>query len=119
MSMFLIQFFRIFCTLNRINTNLVFFYIMYTTILGICIQIIVFIFIIYVCHSCWIYLKDTYSTKKTKDLVNTQVSKYKQIISELQENNDSRISTVKSTPELESMDNILTSFMENELSESR
>jgi len=117
--MFLIQFFRIFCTLKNINTNLSFFYIMYTTILGLCIQIIVIIFIIYICHSCWIYLKDTYSTKKTKDLVNTQVSKYKQIISELQENNDSRISMAKSTPELESMDNILTSFMENELSESR
>jgi hypothetical protein len=92
---------------------------MYTTILGICIQIIVFIFIIYICHSCWIYLKDTYSIKKTKDLVNTQVSKYKQIISELQENNDARTSMAKSTLELESMDNILTSFMENELSESR
>lgn len=91
---------------------------MYTTILGISIQIIVFIFIIYICHSIWIYLKDTYSTKKTKDLVNTQVSKYKQIISELQENN-SRTSMAKSTLELESMDNILTSFMENELSESR
>jgi hypothetical protein len=95
---------------------------MYTTILGLCIQIIVFIFIIYVCHSCWIYLKDTYSTKKTKDLVNTQVSKYKQIIIELQENNDSRPSITKpiiDEKELESMDNILTSFMENELSESR
>ena len=92
---------------------------MYTTILGISIQIIVFIFIIYICHSIWIYLKDTYSTKKTKDLVNTQVSKYKQIISELQENNNSHGSVKKSTQELESMDNILTSFMENELSESR
>ena len=104
--------------MNRINTNLVFFYIMYTTILGICIQIIVFIFIIYICHSIWIYLKDTYSTKKTKDLVNTQVSKYKQIISELQENNEVKNSLSKSIldeKDLKSMDDILTSFMENEL----
>jgi hypothetical protein len=91
---------------------------MYTTILGICIQIIVFIFIIYICHSIWIYLKDTYTTKKTKDLVNTQVSKYKQIISELQENNEVKNSLSKSIldeKDLKSMDDILTSFMENEL----
>jgi hypothetical protein len=91
---------------------------MYTTILGICIQIIVFIFIIYICHSIWIYLKDTYSTKKTKDLVNTQVSKYKQIISELQENNEVKNPLSKSIldeKDLKSMDDILTSFMENEL----
>jgi hypothetical protein len=95
---------------------------MYTIILGISIQIFVFIFIIYIGHSIWIYLKDTYSTKKTKDLVNTQVYKYKQIISELQENNDSKVSVTKSIldeKELESMDDILTNFMENELLESR
>ena len=88
---------------------------MYTTILGLCIQIIVFIFIIYICHSCWIYLKDTYSTKKTKDLVNTQVSKYKQIISELQENKESKNSIENHVLEFESMDDALTSYMENEL----
>jgi hypothetical protein len=95
---------------------------MYTIILGISIQIFVFIFIIYIGHSIWIYLKDTYSTKKTKDLVNTQVYKYKQIISELQENNDSKVSVTKciiDEKELESMDDILTNFMENELLESR
>ena len=95
---------------------------MYTIILGISIQIFVFIFIIYIGHSIWIYLRDTYSTKKTKDLVNTQVYKYKQIISELQENNDSKVSVTKSIldeKELESMDDILTNFMENELLESR
>jgi hypothetical protein len=95
---------------------------MYTIILGIFIKIFVCLFIIYLCHSCWIYLKDTYSTKKTKDLVNTQVSKYKQIINDLQENKESKTSVAKSIideKELESMDNILTSFMENELSESR
>jgi hypothetical protein len=27
----------------------------------------------------WNYLKDTYSVKKTKDLVNTQIEKYKKI----------------------------------------
>jgi hypothetical protein len=95
---------------------------MYTIILGICLKIFVFLFIIYVCHSSWIYLKNTYSTKKTKDLVNTQVYKYKQIINELQENKDSKNSHPQSIideKELESMDDILTNFMQNELSESR
>ena len=90
---------------------------MYTIILGICIKIFVFLFIIYVCHSSWIYLKDTYSTKKTKDLVNTQVYKYKQIINELQENNQAKNYHPQSTineKELESMDDILTNFMQND-----
>jgi virulence-associated protein VapD len=33
----------------------------------------------------WNYLKNTYTEKKTKDLVNTQVEKYKKIVAELQE----------------------------------
>ena len=91
---------------------------MYTIILGISIKIFVCLFIIYIGHSIWIYLKDTYSTKKTKDLVNTQVYKYKKIISEIQENNGVKNSQTKSIldeKELESMDDVLTSFMENEL----
>lgn len=36
-------------------------------------------------HFLWNYLKDTYTTKKTKDLVGTQTEKYKQIVNELLE----------------------------------
>jgi hypothetical protein len=90
---------------------------MYITILGTCIQICVFIIIIFIGHSCWIYLKETYSIKKTKDLVNIQISKYKQIINDLQENNENKnVQTTLDEKETESMDNILTNFMENELS---
>jgi len=66
-------------------------------------------------HSIWIYLKDTYSTRKTKDLVNTQIDKYKKIIHELQENQPMVTQQVLSEKDLEAMDNDLTNFMENEL----
>ena len=41
---------------------------------------IIFSFIIiFLFQYGWNYLKDTYSVKKTKDLVNTQIEKYKKI----------------------------------------
>lgn len=83
---------------------------MYSIILGIFINIIIFLIIIYGSHCIWTYLIETYSTKKTKDLVNTQVNKYKKIINELQENKSEQIIN-----EIESMDDILTNFMQNEL----
>jgi len=79
--------------------------------LWIFINIIVSLLIIYAIHCIWTYLKDTYSTKKTKDLVNTQISKYKQIINELQEKKESHISTDK----IVSMNEELTQFMENQI----
>lgn len=42
--------------------------------------------IIYGLHEFWLFLLDTYSTKKTKDLVNIQTNKYVQIIDDLQNN---------------------------------
>ena len=43
--------------------------------------IIISIIIIILLHYLWEYVKDTYSTKKTKDLVNTQIEKYKELAS--------------------------------------
>ena len=37
-------------------------------------------------HFLWNYIKDTYSTKKTKDLVNPQIEKYKQLLDEAIQN---------------------------------
>jgi hypothetical protein len=85
---------------------------MYTFVFEICIKIFACLSIIYISHSLWIYIKDTYSTKKTKDLVNIQVSKYKQIINDLQENKSRQIIDKN---EIESMDEVLTIFMENDL----
>ena len=92
---------------------------MYAIFLEICMKTIVCLIIIYLCHSGWIYLKDTYSTKKTKDLVNTQLNKYKQIIQEMQENKANETSLVLSQNASMNMnidmDDLLTEFMENEL----
>ena len=88
---------------------------MYTILLGLFMKTIIFLASIYLCHSGWIYLKDTYSTKKTKDLVNTQVNKYKQIIQEIQENRANESSLVLSHSSNKDMNQLLTDFMENEL----
>jgi len=87
--------------------------IMYAIILGIILKIFVCLFIIYISHSVWSYLKDNYSTKKTKNLVNTQIDKYKKIINELQENKPVQTEQQSiSEKDLELMNNELTSFME-------
>jgi hypothetical protein len=57
------------------------------SLLWIFINIILSILIIYGGHYIWNLIKDTYSTKKTKDLVNTQIQKYKKMMAEIQ--NDS------------------------------
>jgi hypothetical protein len=86
---------------------------MYAIILGIILKIFVCLFIIYISHSVWSYLKDNYSTKKTKNLVNTQIDKYKKIINELQENKPVQTEQQSiSEKDLELMNNELTSFME-------
>uniref|UniRef100_A0A6C0JNC9 Uncharacterized protein n=1 Tax=viral metagenome TaxID=1070528 RepID=A0A6C0JNC9_9ZZZZ len=92
----------------------------YTTFLWIILNIIISIFIIYMLHTLWIYILDTYSTKKTKNIVNTQVNKYKKIINELQENNITNIQGSqthegRSKIEVESMDEVLTKYMQDEL----
>jgi len=87
---------------------------MYAIILGIILKIFVCLFIIYVSQSIWSYLKDIYSTKKTKNLVNTQIDKYKKIINELQENkpDQNHQEPSISKKDLELMNNELISFME-------
>jgi hypothetical protein len=87
---------------------------MYAIILGIILKIFVCLFIIYISHSIWSYLKDIYSTKKTKNLVNTQIDKYKKIINELQENkpDQNHQEPSISKKDLELMNNELISFME-------
>jgi hypothetical protein len=46
-------------------------------------NIIISIIIIVLIHYLFNYLKDTYTTKKTKDLVKTQTEKYKIILDEM------------------------------------
>ncbi len=51
------------------------------------INIILSILVIYCGHYLWNCIKNTYSTKKTKDLVNVQIQKYKKMMAEMQNNN--------------------------------
>lgn len=76
----------------------------------ILINVVISIIIIFCIHSLWDYLKDTYSTKKTRDLVNTQMNKYKQIINEIQENKSSQILSLNET---ERMDAELTEYLDS------
>jgi len=84
------------------------------TIIWIIINIIVSIIIIYSAHELWNYLKDTYSTRKTKDLVNSQIEKYKKMMIEIQENSSQTTGFIDDN-EKQNMDNDLTEFMNQQL----
>jgi len=79
------------------------------------LNIFIYIFIIYICHEIWNYIKNTYSTKKTKDLVNIQIQKYKKMMKEIQDNNsDQNINnTFLNYNEKDLMDKQLTEFVNN------
>ena len=47
------------------------------------LRIFLFLFIIYLGHATWDYVKNTISKPKTKDLVNIQTDKYRNMIQEL------------------------------------
>jgi len=81
-------------------------------LLHIIINIIISIFIIYIIHSTWEYFKDTYTNKKTKDLVNTQITKYQQMMEEMQQNTKSQ--SISKT-DIQTMNDDLTMFMEQQL----
>jgi len=87
---------------------------MLNTILHILLNIIISIFIIYSVHKTWDYLKDTYTHKKTKDLVNTQITKYQQMMQEMQEKSQHKNPSI-STTEIQTMDDDLTKYMEEQM----
>jgi len=78
----------------------------------IVINILISIFIIYGCHSGWNYLKDNYSKKRTKDLVGTQVEKYKRMVGEIQ--NAKIENDGISKEDFDEMENELSRFIENQ-----
>jgi hypothetical protein len=53
--------------------------------ISIIIKIIVSLIIIITGHQIWNWMKDNYSTKKTKDLVGSQIQKYKTILQDIQD----------------------------------
>ena len=76
-------------------------------LLNFIITILISIGIIMSIHSLWNYLKDTYTTKKTKDLVNRQIEKYKKML-EIQKQQTEFISE----QEQETMKNDLLQYVE-------
>jgi hypothetical protein len=79
---------------------------------NIIITILGSILFILIGHYLWNYLKDTYTNKKTRDLVNNQVEKYKKIVAELQETiaKGSQNTPFMEERERDEMSNDLTAF---------
>lgn len=81
--------------------------------------LIISIFIIFILHSLWNYIKDTYSTKKTKDLVGYQTQKYKSILEEVIQNKKTDSENIPLTfIDEEQITNDLNQFMEQQLQQS-
>lgn len=76
------------------------------TILNLIITIIISIGIILSIQYLWNYIKDNYSTKRTKDLVNSQIEKYKKI---LEQQSSQQVEFI-SEEEQENMKEKLTKF---------
>lgn len=72
-------------------------------------NIILSLMTIILAHYCWNYFKETYSTKKTRNLVNSQIEKYKKMVEEIQQGG-SQNNELFSEEEKENMNNDLLSF---------
>ena len=77
-------------------------------------NIIISIIIIILIHYLFNYLKDTYTTKKTKDLVKTQTEKYKTILDEMMNKKNEVDDNLFINSE--NMQNELDSYLEQEMS---
>ena len=76
----------------------------------ILLNIIISVILIYGIHLSWNYIRDTYSKKKTKDLVNTQIEKYKKIIEEIQQPSSPTQEFIPEEEKINMMED-LTAFM--------
>ena len=77
-------------------------------------NVIISIIIIILIHYLFNYLKDTYTTKKTKDLVKTQTEKYKTILDEMMNKKNEVDDNLFINSE--NMQNELDSYLEQEMS---
>lgn len=69
------------------------------------------IFAVVILHYVWDYIKNTYSVRKTKDLVKIQTDKYDSILSEILENKN------KIDSSQINMEEDLSQFMDKTISE--
>jgi len=79
--------------------------------------IIISIFVILVLHFGYNYIKNNYSYKKTKDLVGIQTEKYKNILTEVLENKQNKITTNSflNADEKQQMEKSLTEHLYSEM----
>jgi hypothetical protein len=68
---------------------------MWSAILFNCILSII---IIIIAHQIWEYCKINYTSQKTKNLVEIQASKYKQIVEDMERNSSALVSVDKPVP---------------------
>ena len=86
------------------------------------IKIILFVVIIYILQCGFEYLKTTYTKPKVRDLVNTQINKYKEIVAELKnpvekecvEIKDENTESFNEHINVNDMNNELLSFMNSQ-----
>jgi len=84
-------------------------------------KIIMFILIIYGVQYGWDLMKDTYTKPKTKDLVNSQLKKYKDLLGEIQHPNDQTVynkvpeTLFESDEDKKQMNDDLLSFMNDQI----
>ena len=81
------------------------------TLLEITITICISILLIYGTQYLWTVVVNTYSKKKTKNLVDSQLQKYKKIIDEIQQGQSSPTNDFISEEEKKNMDEQLTQFL--------
>uniref|UniRef100_A0A6C0DQN6 ATP synthase YMF19-like N-terminal domain-containing protein n=1 Tax=viral metagenome TaxID=1070528 RepID=A0A6C0DQN6_9ZZZZ len=70
--------------------------------------------IILLCQHLWNYMLDSFSNKKTKDLVNGQMEKYKKLMGIIK-NKEDEAATYISKIEKQQMENDLENFVNGEL----
>jgi arginine exporter protein ArgO len=83
-------------------------------VFDIILNIVLSIIFIYLMQYGWNYLKDTYTTKKTKDVVNTQIKKYKDMFEKLQASKQES-SPFQTEDEKQSMNMELLEYVNQEL----
>jgi len=78
-------------------------------------NILLSIIIIFIVHNLGEYLKNTFTVKKTKDVVGFQMQKYKLIMDEIHDTNNESKNDELSEKEKQDMNDDLNDFMLNQI----